>query len=115
MANTAEELARRYEITREECDRFGYRSHVNAKKARDAGHFDEEIEPVTVEQGGSLPPITVKYDTHILENPSMEGDGETASGFRGGRRDHGRKRKRRGRLRARPWFSVWRAMRSAMV
>ena len=72
MANTAEELGRRYKITREECDRIGYRSHVNAKKARDAGHFDEEIEPVTVEQGGSLPSITVKHDTHILENPSMD-------------------------------------------
>lgn len=72
MANTAEELGRRYGITREECDRFGLRSHVNAKQARDAGHFDEEIEPVTVEQGGSSEPITVKYDTHILENPSLE-------------------------------------------
>jgi acetyl-CoA acetyltransferase family protein len=73
MANTAEELGRRYKITREECDRFGYRSHVNAKTARDAGHFDEELEPVVVEQGGSADPITVKYDTHILENPSIEG------------------------------------------
>jgi acetyl-CoA acetyltransferase family protein len=73
MANTAEELGRRYGITREECDRFGYRSHANAKTARDSGHFDEELEPVVVEQGGSLAPITVKYDTHILENPSLEG------------------------------------------
>lgn len=73
MANTGEELARRYGITREECDRFGYRSHVNAKAARDAGYFDEELEPVVVEQGGSAEPITVKYDTHILENPSLEG------------------------------------------
>lgn len=72
MAGTAELLGRRFGITREECDRFGYRSHVNAKKARDAGWFDEELVPVTVEQGGSLPPITVKYDEHILENPSLE-------------------------------------------
>jgi acetyl-CoA acetyltransferase family protein len=72
MASTAEELGRRYGITREESDRFGYRSHVNAKKARDAGHFDEELVPVTVELGGSTPPVTVKYDTHILENPSLE-------------------------------------------
>jgi len=71
MANTAEELGRRYRITREECDEFGYRSHVNAKAARDAGFFDEEIEPVVVEQGGSKDPLTVKYDTHILENPSL--------------------------------------------
>jgi acetyl-CoA acetyltransferase family protein len=73
MANTAEELGRRYGITREECDRFGYRSHVNAKAARDAGYFDEELEPVVVEQGGSADSITVKYDTHILENASLEG------------------------------------------
>jgi len=72
MANTAEELGRRYKISREECDEFGYRSHVNAKAARDAGYFDEEIEPVVVGQGGSKAPVTVKYDTHILENPSMQ-------------------------------------------
>jgi acetyl-CoA acetyltransferase family protein len=72
MASTAEELGRRFGITREECDLFGYKSHMNAKKARDAGWFDEELVPVTVEQGGSVPPVTVKYDTHILENPSLE-------------------------------------------
>ena len=53
MANTAEELGRRYEIGREASDEFGYRSHVNAKKARDAGWFDEEIEPVSVRADGS--------------------------------------------------------------
>jgi acetyl-CoA acetyltransferase family protein len=81
MANTAEDLGRRYGITREECDRFGYRSHVNAKKARDAGHFDEEIEPVVVEQGGNAPPIEVQYDTHILENPSLEGMAKLPTAF----------------------------------
>jgi acetyl-CoA acetyltransferase family protein len=84
MARTAEELGRRYGITREECDRFGLRSHVNAKKARDAGHFDEELEPVTVEQGGDAKPITVKYDTHILENPSMEGMAKLPPSFEAG-------------------------------
>jgi acetyl-CoA acetyltransferase family protein len=72
MANTAEKLGRLYGITREECDRFGYRSHTNAKKARDAGLFDEEIVPITVERGGVGEPITVKYDTHILDNVSLE-------------------------------------------
>jgi len=71
MANTAEELGRRYDITREEADAFGYRSHANAKKARDAGWFDEEIEPVTVRTDGASEPITVKYDTHILDNASL--------------------------------------------
>jgi acetyl-CoA acetyltransferase family protein len=73
MANTAEELARRYAITREEADAFGLRSHVNAKRSRDAGWFDEEIAPVEVQRDGAAPPDTVRYDTHILEDPSPEG------------------------------------------
>jgi acetyl-CoA acetyltransferase family protein len=72
MANTAEELGRRYEISRAASDEFGYRSHVLAKKARDAGWFDEEIEPVEVRRDGSSEPVAVRYDTHILEDPSLE-------------------------------------------
>jgi len=37
MANTAEELGRRYRISREEADRFALRSQTNTKAARDAG------------------------------------------------------------------------------
>jgi acetyl-CoA acetyltransferase family protein len=70
MANTAEELGRRYRISREEADAFGLRSHRNARRSRDAGHFDEEIEPVTVRRDGAAEPATVRYDTHILEDPS---------------------------------------------
>ncbi len=71
MANTAEELARRYRITREEADAFGLRSHVNAKRARDAGWFEEEIAPVEVRRDGAAAPVVVKHDTHILEEPSL--------------------------------------------
>jgi len=72
MANTAEELGRRYKISRQECDEFGYRSHANAKHARDSGWFDEEIEPVMVETDATRAPVEVKYDTHIMENVSVE-------------------------------------------
>jgi acetyl-CoA acetyltransferase family protein len=72
MANTAEELGRRYGITREQADQFGYRSHTNAKRARDAGWFDEEIEAVAVQEDGASEPIELKYDTHILDSVSME-------------------------------------------
>ena len=71
MANTAEELGRRYKITREEADQFGYRSHVNAKAARDAGWFDEEITAVEVLTDGAADPTVVTHDTHILEDVSM--------------------------------------------
>ena len=72
MANTAEELGRRYGITRKQCDEFGYRSHTNARHARDAGWFDEEIEPVDVVLDGAAAPVPVKHDTHIMDDVSME-------------------------------------------
>ena len=72
MANTAEELGRRYEISREAADEFGYRSHANAKKARDAGWFDEEIEPVSVRTNGSDSTTELRHDTHILDNASLK-------------------------------------------
>jgi acetyl-CoA acetyltransferase family protein len=72
MANTAEELGRRYEITREQADEFGHRSHVNAKTARDNGWFDEEIEPVSVQTDGARPPVEVRHDTHIMDEISLE-------------------------------------------
>ncbi len=72
MANTAEELGRRYGITREEADAFGHRSHSNAKTARDSGWFDEEIEPVTVAGDGASAAVTVEYDTHIMDDISLE-------------------------------------------
>ena len=84
MANTAEELARRYKITREECDRFGLRSQQNAKAARDAGHFDEELVPVTVQVDGAADPIVVKYDTHIMEEVTLEGMAKLRPSFEPG-------------------------------
>jgi acetyl-CoA acetyltransferase family protein len=72
MANTAEELGRRYKISRKECDEFGYRSHVNGKKARDEGWFDEEIEEVAVTVDGASDPIEVRHDTHIMDDVSLE-------------------------------------------
>jgi acetyl-CoA acetyltransferase family protein len=72
MANTAEELARRYRITREEADAFGLRSHRNARRSRDEGMFDEEIEPVVVRRDGAAEPITVRHDTHILDDATPE-------------------------------------------
>ena len=84
MANTAEELARRHGITRAEADAFGLRSHVNAKAARDAGWFDEEIAPVQVQRDGAASAETVRYDTHILEQPSMEAMARLPAAFEQG-------------------------------
>jgi acetyl-CoA acetyltransferase family protein len=82
MANTGEELGRRYGITRAQADELGLRSHVLAKKARDAGAFDEETAPVRVE--GPNGSCEVRHDTHILEEPSLAKMSRLAPAFEPG-------------------------------
>ncbi|MET4004399.1 3-oxoadipyl-CoA thiolase [Arthrobacter sp. UYCu511] len=48
MTETAEEVARRFNTSREDCDAFAFRSHERALAAIAAGHFTAEIVPVTV-------------------------------------------------------------------
>ena len=48
MGITAENLAERYQITREEQDAFACASQNKAEKARAAGRFQDEIAPVTI-------------------------------------------------------------------
>src|SRR3982751_6801851 len=48
MAGTAENLARKFEISREEQDRYALRSQQEAKRAKEAGFFAEEIVAVEV-------------------------------------------------------------------
>jgi acetyl-CoA C-acetyltransferase len=50
MLQTAEYVARKYEITREDQDRFGVQSQSRAAKARAEGKFKDEIAPITVKQ-----------------------------------------------------------------
>jgi acetyl-CoA acyltransferase len=48
MGLTAENVARQYEMTREEQDAFALRSHQRAAAAQDSGKFAEEIIPLPV-------------------------------------------------------------------
>ena len=48
MGLTAEEVVKKYGISREDADQFALRSHQNALKAQAEGKFDEEIVPVEV-------------------------------------------------------------------
>jgi len=49
MGLTAEQVQRKYGVSREDSDQFAYRSHQNALRAQAEGKFDEEIVPVEVE------------------------------------------------------------------
>lgn len=48
MGHTAEQVAKKYKVTREEQDEFAVSSHQKAAKAIQAGKFHEEIVPVEV-------------------------------------------------------------------
>ncbi len=50
MGNTAEEVARKYGVTREEQDMFSFNSHMKALKAQEEGKFDSEIVPINVNE-----------------------------------------------------------------
>jgi len=62
MAVTAENLATKYGITREQCDAFALRSQQRWGAAQEAGRFRDEIVPVEVAQGKKS--IVVDKDEH---------------------------------------------------
>ena len=78
MGLTAERLARRYHITREQSDQFSVDSHKKAIAAIQAGRFDEELVPVPVSfttPNGSKPKrtdIVFKMDEGPRADTSLE-------------------------------------------
>lgn len=51
MLQTAEVVAKRYGITRDQMDEYGYQSQMRTAAAQEAGKFDDEIIPVTANMG----------------------------------------------------------------
>src|SRR5437867_9816322 len=71
MAQTSDNLARKYGITREQQDEFAYRSHSLSNAANNDGRFAEERVPVTVQQGKKT--VVVDRDDHLFPNTTLEG------------------------------------------
>ena len=70
MGNTAENVARRWQITREEQDKFATHSQNKAEAAKKGGKFKDEIAPVTVKtrKGETV----VSEDEYIREGAKVE-------------------------------------------
>ena len=71
MIETAENLAREYQITREQSDEFAVRSHKRAMAAWENGVFAEEVVPVSVKQRRG-DPIVFSQDEGIRGDASLE-------------------------------------------
>ena len=72
MMRTAQNVADRYELTREEIDAFALRSHQHAAAARDSGRLAKEIKPVEIEATRRQPARTFEHDESIRDDSSAE-------------------------------------------
>lgn len=80
MAQTAETLAERYGVTREEADGVAVNSQHRAKAAWDAGRHDAEVEPVTVKTRKGESRFAV--DEHMRPDTTMEALGRLRPYFK---------------------------------
>ncbi|THV62297.1 thiolase family protein [Chryseobacterium candidae] len=75
MGYTAEEVAKQYNITREEQDQFAFESHMKALKANQEGKFANQIVPVPVEYNfldENQKLQTKKFDFSVDEGPRAD-------------------------------------------
>src|SRR5579859_4348217 len=82
MAITAENLAEKYALTREQVDEYALRSQVAARKAQQAGKLAEEIVSVTVKDRKGNP-VEITQDEGIRDT-SMEALAKLPARFRKG-------------------------------
>lgn len=70
MGVTAENVADKYDISREEQDAFAVESHRRAAAAIEAGYFDDQIVPITIKSRKG--DIVFKTDEHVRTDASLE-------------------------------------------
>jgi acetyl-CoA C-acetyltransferase len=75
MGMTAENVAEKYGVSREDQDKFAYQSQMRAKKAMDEGRFKDEIVPVTV-------PGEKRGEQKVVDTDEYPRPGTTLEGLR---------------------------------
>jgi len=92
MLQTAEYVSQKYNISREQQDRYGVRSQERAAAARAAGKFDDEIVPMTTTMkvvdkatgAESMQSVTVSQDEGIRADTTYEGVAKIKPAIEGG-------------------------------
>jgi len=72
MGITAELLAFKYNLSREEIDEVALRSHNNAERATNEGDFIEEIVPVEIPRKKGMSPVIFDRDEHFCPGLTMD-------------------------------------------
>ena len=92
MLQTAEYVARRYDIPRERQDEFGVQSQTRAAKARAEGRFKDEIAPITTKMKivdkntgqETMREVTVSEDEGIRADTTYQGVSQIKPAVEGG-------------------------------
>src|SRR3954468_11917295 len=92
MLQTAEYVARKYEVTREDQDRFGVQSQNRAAKARAEGKFKDEIVPITTKMKvidkntstETMKEVVASEDEGIRPDTTYEGVSQIKPAIEGG-------------------------------
>jgi len=92
MLQTAEQVATRYNISKDRQDEYGVRSQLRAANARDQGLFHDEIAPIKVTMGVadtetkmlSTKEVTISEDEGIRADTNIEGVRKIRSALPGG-------------------------------
>ena len=75
MGNTAENVAEKYDISREQQDEFAYRSHQRATEAWERGFFEGEVVPMetsVVREDGTRKEVTAAKDENVRPETSLD-------------------------------------------
>jgi acetyl-CoA acyltransferase len=85
MGLTAEQVQKKYGITREDADQFAYRSHQHALHAQAGGKFDDEIVPVPLNGSGAFskdegPRADTSLEALAKLKPVFQSDGTVTAG-----------------------------------
>ncbi|RFU69414.1 thiolase family protein [Bacillus sp. V59.32b] len=77
---SAERIAEKYSITREECDQFALESHQKALRAQEEGRFEREIIPITGSLDGET--VEIRQDSGPRKGTSLEALGGLKTVFK---------------------------------
>jgi len=72
MGHTAELIAQKHNISRQEMDEVALRSHNNVERATKEGDFKEEIVPIEIPQKKGKPPLMFEKDEHYIPGLTMD-------------------------------------------
>ena len=72
MIETAQNVADRYHLTREEIDAFCLRSQLHARRARDSGRLAREVLPIEIAATKKQPSRMIEHDEFIRDDTTAE-------------------------------------------